>query len=154
MTATKKSLRFLTVLALIFAMILSFATTASASSIDGTSTWYRGIYGTSEFSIHGYNLTPVKTIGDSGKLAFSQKFVLSDTANNSNTARCTIEIRTTSGTVLSRIAGITDADGVCSMTAPAINVTSGQKIQIYSSVYDTSTGYARRASCWYSYVLI
>lgn len=155
MTATKKSIRFLTVLALIFAMVLSIASVpVSAANIGGTTTWYRGIYGTSEFQIHGYNLTPIKTIGDAGRLSFSQKFVLTDTSVNSNAARCTVEIKSTSGAVLARATGITDSDGVCEIGVPIISVSVGQKIQIYSTVYDVNTNYARKAKSWYSYILI
>lgn len=157
MLKVKKSTRIFLAFVLTMAMVFSLATTVSANGVDGTTTWQAGYKTSSEMHINGYNLTPVKTMGISGSLWIEQVFLLEDLSSaNSNPANCTFEIRSTNGTVLARGTAVTSTDtltyGRCSISL-RIPVTSGQKIQLYSSVYDSSTGYARRASVRYTYML-
>lgn len=156
MTTVKKGMRFIAVMTLSIIVAFSFSTTVLANSVDGRTTWYLGQATSSEMNINGYNLTPVKTMGASGTLNITQTFLLSDLSSNSNTALCTLEIRNTSGAVLGRVTGITSTNtltfGARSLSL-TISVNKGQQIQLYSSVYDTSTGYARRAKSTYTYTL-
>ena len=156
MTATKKSLRFLTVLALIFAMILSFASISTSAA--GAETWYvtDDYIFENNFTIRGYNLTPVKTMGASGTLhiLFELNSLL-DTGTNPNDLVYTYQIRSASGTVL---LGGTEKfsstnDGLPFAVFTQINVKQGQKVQIYISVYDIVTGVYRTASVGYGHWL-
>ena len=131
MTTTRKSLRFLTVLALIFAMVLSMASIPASAA--GVETWYAtdNVIYENDFTIRGYNLTPVKTIGSSGNLLIGVDVDLTD--GKSDPAIITVEIRLSNGTVLNR--------GTISTSVPwphlqvEAPVTAGQKVQIYIGVY-------------------
>lgn len=147
MTATKKSLRFLTVFALIFAMVISMA--GIPASAAGTETWYKGYVLEPVMTVHGYNLTPVKTMGESGTLTIDTNFNITDTSSNQYRAICVVEIRSTNGTVLARdsaAAFVSAAEIVLS-----INVTKGQQIQIYTQIYDVVSNGARYGNVQYSH---
>lgn len=156
MTATKKSIRFLTVLALIFAMVLSIASVPVSAA--GVETWYKtdDYIWENAFTIRGYNLTPVKTMGTSGTLhiVFELNSLL-DTGTKPNNLVYTYQIRSANGTVL--LGGTEEFqstnDGLPFAVFTKINVTQGQKIQIYISVYDTVTGVYRTASVGYGHWL-
>lgn len=131
MTNAKKSLRLFTVFALVAVMVLSiFAVPASAAGVETWYATYNPVY-EDEFYFAGYNLTPVKTMGDSGTLLIGVDVDLTD--GNPNPAIITVQIRSTSGTVL--------ASGSISTSVPwphiqvETPVTAGQKVQIYVGVY-------------------
>ena len=150
MTATKKTMRFLTVLALIFAMVFSIMSVPASAA--GVEDWGWGGATSPFFDVHGYNLTPVKTLTDCGILYVEGTFCLSDTKTNSNPANCTLEIRNTAGKVLASGKGKTNSYGTC--VIDYINIWAwepGEKVQIYTGVYDSVTGAARRARVCYTW---
>lgn len=152
MTATKKSLRFLTVFALIFAMVISMA--GIPASAAGIETWYptENVVYENTFLMNGYNITPKKTIGVNGKLAIFIDLTLTDTSTNSNPAIMTYEIRTPSGQVLDRDE-YTTQDGTASGLSYR-DYPAGQEIHLYIGIYDSVTGKARQANVTYAHKLI
>lgn len=73
MTTVKKSIRFLTVLALVLAMMISIAfVPVSAESAE---TWNYGTKTQPTINISGRYDTPVKTMGGSGTLTITANFV-------------------------------------------------------------------------------
>ena len=146
MTKAKKSLRFLTSFTLVFAMVLSIASlTASAA---GTETWYSGFVAEAPFTTTGYNLTPTKTIGDSGKLIINATYRVVDSDKYSTPVNCTLEIRDLNGNVLAT----TNTTFSSKLLIPlSLNVTQGQKIRLYMDAYDATTGVARRVQITYSH---
>ena len=118
--------------------------------MSGTETLYRGSGSIGTFTLVGSNLTPVKTMGASGS------FVLSGTATANESYFCIrVQIRdyytgrvlcsTTTGDV-----STSNGNGVASYRTPVINVTDGQKIQIYM---DYSTTPSRSAFVSMDYTL-
>lgn len=153
MTATRKSMRFLTVLALICAMVLSIASTPVSAA--GVETWYKGSLDEPSFLMNGYNLTPVKTMGVSGKLTITEHFETADGNNPDHYYPVyVLEIRSLNGTVLAR-----ESKGwgflYSGTLSVSIDVTKGQQIQIYTSVYEKgNTNFARKANIWYNHTLV
>lgn len=69
----KKTLRKILTFVLVLVVTLSFTSTVYAAGGDympmaGTETWYKGGGLVGSFTLVGTNKTPVKTMGDSGKL--------------------------------------------------------------------------------------
>ena len=148
MTATKKSIRFFTVLALIFAMVLSIASVPTSAA--GVEDWGWGGEQSPSFSVHGYNLTPVKTLTESGILYVDASFTLTDRNTNSNPANCILEIRDTAGNVLASARKQTNSYGSCAIDFIDTWIYQpGQKIQIYTGIYDAVTGAPRYARVSY-----
>ena len=142
MTATRKSMRFLTVLALICAMVLSIASTPVSAA--GVETWYSQFKYEPSFPINGYNLTPVKTMGVSGELLVGAW--MSTTDNSTTPAVFTLEVRSTSGAVLARDTVTSTGRAHVSIS---LNVTVGQKVKIYTGIYTNNS--ARKGEVDYSH---
>ena len=143
MTATKKSMRFLTVLALICAMVLSIASTPVSAA--GVETWYKGSVTEPTMYTTGTNLTPLKTMGESGTLTISATFKLTD---SSNLAQCVLEIRDASNTMIVLKHTGTTTNSLCRLKF-SIPVTQGQQLHIFTNVYDASTYAGRQAEIVY-----
>lgn len=146
MTNTKRSLRFITVLAMVFAMVLSIM--ALPVSAAGTETWYGGFVAEAPFTTTGYNLTPTKTMGISGTLRIIADYTVIDTDRYSTPVKCTLEIRDIYGNVLASKSSTTSSSTLVSL--PLV-VTEGQRIHLYMSAYDATTGVARRIQIEYSH---
>lgn len=147
MTATKKSMRFLTVLALTLAMVLSIASVPASAA--GVETWYKGSVTETTMYTTGTNLTPVKTMGESGTLTISATFKLTD---SSDLAYCVLEIRDATNTllVLKHIDGSTNSLRRLKVSIP---VTQGQQLHVFTNVIDASTLAGRQAEIVYIHTL-
>ncbi len=97
MLKTKKSMRFLTVLALIFAMVFSIMSVPASAA--GVETWY-DVKGTENLTMVGDNLTPPKTMGVSGILKIEAEFHVTDTLKLPDNVIYLLEIRSSNGIVL------------------------------------------------------
>ncbi len=159
MTATKKSIRFLTSLFLVFTMV--FFIVSVPVSAAGVENWYAGnsysyIY-ENEFTIRGYNLTPVKTCYGTGVMNINVEILqILDSASNSNPINFTIQICSTSGAVLSGFTA-NSADfknGFPHGLWTSCNISNGQKIQIYIGAYDAITGNYRTVRLKYGHCFI
>ncbi len=148
MLKTKKSMRFLTVFILFFAMVFSVATVPISAA--GVETWYT----TSDYIIEpsftnrGYNLTPIKTMGASGTLHLvigAHEFLDAST----NPVNFKYEIRSASGSVLKTETIVLTRDSLSFAFWTQISVTKGQQIQLYTSTYDAVTGNYRTVKVEY-----
>lgn len=147
MLKTKKSIRFLTVLAMIFAMVLSIASVPASAA--GVEDWYAGKVVEPTMHTYGTNLTPIKTLKASGTLVITADFTITDTASFPNQAVCVLEIRSVNGTVLDRVSTRTPFSSA-SLTART-SVTYGQQVQIFTSVYNSENSAKRYADITYSH---
>lgn len=145
MTATRKTTRFLTVLALIFAMVLSIVSVPASAA--GVETWYGGYVSEGSFGIDGTNTTPRKTMGVSGQLDVVVDFVPKGSVFTQ--INYTVQIRDTAGRVL--------ASQQLSSMLPVVRipisltVTQGQEIQLYFSAKYATTNQNVNASVSYSH---
>ena len=119
----------------------------------GAETWSGSGFG-GAYTFTNNNLTPVKTMGKTGRLLISGYFYGNDGFASSHPIKLTVEIRSTSGTVLARTIEIDDRSGNVDF-AVAANVTAGQKIQLFfdASSVSTSPGIYRSAYVAYDYSL-
>ena len=138
MTATRKSIRFLTVIALIFAMIMSFAIPVFA---DGVETWDKGINPCSQFKFYGSNTSPIKTMGISGKLAVHATFMTCDPGGDftESDQYLILQIRDLQGNILASDSITAGAFGLNAYLSASINVSQGQQIVIYVAAYRSGT---------------
>lgn len=134
MTATKKSMRFLTVLALIFAMVLSIASVPVSAAIGGPETWYKGSGISDPIPIDGENTTYRKTMGDSGVLTITA--VYKPSVEGLERVKCVLEIRNANNQTISRSEGY--AVFTQGVVSASINVSKGQEIFIFMGTYDSS----------------
>ncbi len=147
MTATKKSMRFLTVLALILAMVLSIASVpASAESAE---TWYYGSKTQPTLEISGAYLTPQKTMGDSGELTIYANFVPRVAFTQ---VTYTLQIRNYNGKILKTSSSTSSALAAVPLSV-SLYVNSGEKYTISFSARNTSTGASVDAGVVYMYSL-
>lgn len=147
MTATKKSIRFLTVLALIFAMVFSIMSVPASAA--GVETWYGPTVAEKTFSIHGSNLTYEKTMGVSGELVIVASF--SSTEGMMGQARYTVEICDPTGSVVyASDSGV--PFGPASMLSARLKVTQGQKYAIRFKAYNLA-GEKIDAEVWYTHAI-
>ena len=133
MLKIKKTIRFLTVIAIVFAMVISIASLPTSAA--GTETWYGSYKTEGEISINGSNTTPVKTMGVSGTLKITAYFVPSIALKN---VKYVVQIRDLAGRVL---ASNTFTSAL--PTAPvsvSLKVTKGQEVRIFFASYDAETG--------------
>ncbi len=108
----------------------------------GTETWYAGVGDAGSFTMQGFNITPVKTMGDSGTLEI---FGYYSQADGLGAVSLIVEIREA---YTGRVIASNDGDGYeFSLSTP---VTKGQKIQIYFGVKGNSS---RKVSISYGYSL-
>ena len=112
--------------------------------MSGTETLYRGNGSIGSFTLVGSNLTPVKTMGDSGN------FTLFGTATASGSYFCVrVQIRDYStGRILCSTTTGDVINGTASYQTPTISVSSGQKIQIYMD-YSTTPSHSAVVSMNY-----
>ena len=103
--------------------------TETVSPRAGTETWTGSGFG-GAYTFNNYNLTPVKTMGKSGRLLISGYFYGTDGYASSSPIVLTVEIRTTSGTVLGRTTVYDNRSGNVPFAVSA-NVTAGQRIQLF-----------------------
>lgn len=127
--------------------------TVSASTIDArsSSVWYLGGETVGSFTVTNDNLTPIKTIGDSGKLFIWTEY---SRADSYSPIVVTAQIRDyDTGKILDSVRyyeGQTENERTL-----CCDVTKGQRIQIYwdiSSQYN-SPGVYRKANITYGYVI-
>lgn len=145
---TRKRMRIISVMFIIIAMAVTFVIPASAA---GYETWYAGYVLEPGFSQHGFNITPTKTMGTSGTLSILANFTIQDNSSYSTPAHCVLEVRNAyTGATLAR-----DEANITNFSSLGVNIsiTSGQKIYIYTGVYDSSSGVARTAYVQYSHYI-
>lgn len=120
----------------------------------GTETWTGSGHGGS-YTFNNYNLTPVKTMGQSGTLLISGWFYGNDGFASSSPIALTVEIRSTSGAVLGRTSVYDDRSGNVPFAVSA-NVSAGQKIQLFfdASSIANPPGIYRSAYVYYNYAII
>lgn len=145
----KKMKKIITSIMLVMAMCIFAVQPAFAA---GTETWYssHGNYDAA-YTFNDDNLTPVKTMGDSGTLVVFGDFKKAD--SGSSNVKLTAEIRAyPSGTVLDRIVVDNTNYPNPNLFALSTHVTAGQKIQIYFDASSVSNppGFLRSAYVDYS----
>ena len=119
----------------------------------GNETWNGSGHGGS-YTFTNNNLTPVKTMGSSGRLLISGSFYGNDGYASSSPIKLTVEIRSTSGAVLARTSVIDDRSGNVPFAVSA-NVSAGQQIQLFfdASSIANPPGIYRSAYVNYGYDL-
>lgn len=152
MTATKKSLRFVTVFTLIFAMVLSF--TSVPAFADGTETWNWGFNICSSISISGGHTSPVKTMGTDGKLILKAQFTPTDITDSSNPVLLIVQVRDLAGNVLSGNSYLFEAPLGWTYVSTSLNVYKGQQVRIYVAAVDSVTLGNRSATVKYTGQLV
>lgn len=126
----------------------------SVSPRAGNETWSGSGHGGS-YTFTDTNLTPVKTMGESGRLLISGSFYGNDGYASSHPIKLTVEIRSTSGAVLGRTSVIDDRSGNVPFAVSA-NVSADQQIQLFfdASSVASSPGIYRSAYVTYSYAIL
>ena len=130
---------------------------ASVESVQpraGTETWYGSGFGGS-YRFTDYNLTPVKTMGNSGTLVISGSFYGDDGYANSSPIKLTAQIRSTSGAVRASTVVVDDRSGATGFVM-SCRVTAGDKVQLYfdASSIANPPGIYRSAYVEYNYAII
>ena len=120
----------------------------------GNETWSGSGHGGS-YTFNNYNLTPVKTMGKSGTLLISGYFYGNDGYASSSPIRLTVQIRSTSGSILASTEVIDTRNGNIPFSVAA-NVTAGQQIQLFfdASSIANPPGIYRSAYVYYNYAII
>ena len=119
----------------------------------GNETWTNSGHG-GDYTFNNYNLTPVKTMGKSGRLLISGYFYGTDGYASSSPIKLTVQIRSTSGTVLVSRSFVDDRSGNVPFSI-SVNVTAGQQVQLFfdaSSIANPPVIY-RSGYVSYSYYL-
>lgn len=133
-------------------LALSVLMTSTTAFATGNETWYLGQQTVGSFVVTNDNLTPVKTMGDDGKLFVWANFSRADSASYPPIV-LTFEIRDyDTGEVLDSVKYY---EGETPSRAIGTNVTAGQRIQVYfdvSSQYNPPGPY-RQANVTYGYIL-
>lgn len=149
MTATRKTMRFLTVLALILAMVFSIASIPASAA--GVETWGSGLKYEGPITINGTNTTPTKTMGASGTLKITANFT-PNVVQFSTNVKCVVEIRDLAGRVL---ASHTSTGALIVIAVPvSLSVTQGQQVRVFFGVYNASTGSQLSSSVSYSHSIV
>ena len=101
--------------------------------MSGEETLYSGDHSIGSFTLTGSNLTPIKTIGNSGQ------FTLYGTATSNSSSFCVrVQIREyPSGRVLTSTTTGNIYNGVSVYSTPVIWLNAGQRIQIYMDYLTT-----------------
>lgn len=147
MTNAKKSIRNLTVLALVFVMVFSiFSLTVSA--VGGPEDWYKGSSSSQTLSIDGYNTTYKKTIKESGTLTVSAYFTPSDKYSYNT---YTLEILDASTNTI--VGTFKDSVLTSKTVTVSTNVTAGQVIYIRMGSFERGTQTGTPASVKYTRTL-
>lgn len=148
MLKTKKSMRFLTVFALIFAMVFSIMTVPVSAA--GIETWYGPTKAEDTFPIHGYNLTPEKTMGVSGELVIVASFTTTSSEAFLGQIRYTVEICNVLGSVV--YASESQVPIGFGVVSARLKVTQGQKYAIRFKAYNLH-GEEIDADVWYTHAI-
>ena len=172
MRFTKIKKRFLGIVAVValfaFSVTPAFAqeqeTVDATSAVDttaeniqpraGEETWTGSGFGGS-YTFTNYNLTPVKTMGQSGTLLISGSFTGRDGYANSSPIKLTAQIRSTSGAVRASTVVVDDRSGA-TFFAVSCKVSAGDRIQLFfdaSSIANPPAIY-RSAYVEYDYAII
>ena len=127
--------------------------TETVSPRAGTETWTGSGFG-GAYTFNNYNLTPVKTMGKSGRLLISGYFYGTDGYASSSPIKLTVQIRSTSGTVLVSRSFVDDRSGNVPFSI-SVNVTAGQQVQLFfdASSIANPPGIYRSGYVSYSYYL-
>lgn len=117
-------------------------------TVSGTEIWNPGMDVSNWFTFTGNNLTPVKTMGATGKMYLLVYY------KNDTPVKLQIQIRK-AGTKENIVQWTTGANTYYENDMPAINVTKGQKIQISFKVLDKNGNYSssRKLKMSYGYIL-
>ena len=128
--------------------------TETVSPRAGTETWTGSGHGGS-YTFNNYNLTPVKTMGESGRLLISGSFYGTDGYASSSPIKLTVQIRSTSGAILVNRSFVDDRSGNVPFSI-SVNVTAGQKVQLYfdASSIANPPGIYRSAFVEYDFVIL
>lgn len=120
----------------------------------GNETWSGSGFGGS-YTFTNNNLTPIKTIGESGRLLISGSFYGTDAFASSSPIKLTFQIRSTSGAVLASTEVIDTRNGNIPFSV-ATNVTVGQQIQLFldASSIANPPGIYRSAFVEYDFVIL
>ena len=120
----------------------------------GNETWTGSGFG-GAFRFTDYNLTPVKTMGESGTLVISGYFYGDDGYADVSPVKLTFQIRSTSGTVLKSIVVPDTLNGSIPF-AISCNVSKGQQIQLFMDASSISSppGILRSAYIAYDYAIL
>lgn len=126
----------------------------TASPRAGNETWSGAGHGGS-YTFTNNNLTPIKTIGESGRLLISGSFYGTDAFASSSPIKLTFQIRSTSGTVLASTEVIDTRNGNIPFSV-ATNVTVGQQVRLFldASSIANPPGIYRSAYVYYNYAII
>ena len=127
----------------------TYATT-SATPRGGTETWSKDYDYVGSFLMEGNNLTPVKNMGRTGQLYLVieyEDYKLDEDVN------VTVQIKNAStGKVLAQHKSLTQKEGSFTVR---LNVTKGQKIQVFFRVTDKNGNYNDSRKCaikyWYGF---
>ncbi len=147
----KKTLRKILTFVLVLVVTLSFTSTVYAARdmeympLAGTETWYAGGGKVGSFYLAGTNLTPVKTMGDSGKL---RVYGTADASNNGNPWQIKVQIIDyENGDILNETVSIypNDSGQVFSVS---LDVVKGKQIQIYMYYLKKPSNYAYINLCY------
>lgn len=134
-------------------MILGTTTAYAAETRSGTEVWHLGEATVGSFVVENDNLTPVKTIGDDGKLFIWTQFSRADGSSYPPIV-VTVELRDyDTGAVLDRVQYKEGETIDRVLYYP--NAKKGQRIQVYwdiSSQYNPPGPY-RKANITYGYIL-
>lgn len=126
----------------------------TASPRAGNETWSGSGHGGS-YTFTNNNLTPIKTIGESGRLLISGSFYGTDAFASSSPIKLTFQIRSTSGTVLASTEVIDTRNGNIPFSV-ATNVTVGQQVRLFldASSIANPPGIYRSAFVEYDFVIL
>ena len=119
----------------------------------GNETWTGSGFG-GAYTFTNNNLTPVKTMGKSGRLLISGYFYGTDGFASSSPIKLTVQIRSTSGTILVSRSFVDDRSGNVPFSI-SVNVTAGQQVQLFfdASSIANPPGIYRSGHVSYSYYL-
>ena len=120
----------------------------------GNETWVGSGFGGS-YTFTDYNLTPVKTMGQSGTLVISGIFRGTDGYANVNRIKLTVQIRSTSGSVKASTVVVDDRSGSTAFSV-SCSVSQGEAIQLFfdASSVANPPGIYRSAFVDYDFAII
>lgn len=152
MTMTKKTTKRL--LAFVMMAVMAISMLSMEAFAAGTETWYGNYVSEDTMTIRNNNLTPVKTMGVSGKLHICASVSGRPDLEPANCPKVqlTVQIRDLNGNVL--VQRSVREDDFMAIVDLEINVTKGQKVQIFfdvSSVEYNPNGNYRIADVGYSH---
>ena len=127
---------------------------ATAETRAGNETWTGSGFG-GAYTFTDYNLTPVKTMGESGTLLIHGSFYGNDGYANVSPIKLTAQIRNTAGGVKAQTVVVDDRSGYVSFSV-SCNVSKGEQIQFFvdASSIPNPPGILRSAYVEYSYVIM